>query len=194
LNRSSLLICEIALLVCPQALIAQRGGHGAGVGRPSAGASNPAPNNDINDFNRAIALQATPDQIAQFQQLTKSTEAARNKAQNLIQHTENNADSSLYADLNDAVGETQSNYQRFVGSFSTSQQTGLKPLTKKLGKTDFAVSKQSKALTQELGRSPIDSKKIANVAEKLDDALTSLRTEQFDIGKEMGIQPEEHSQ
>jgi hypothetical protein len=45
--------------------------------RPSTGASNPAASNsDMNDFNRAIALQATPQQIAQFQQLTKSTAAA----------------------------------------------------------------------------------------------------------------------
>jgi len=194
LNRSSLLICEIALLVCPQALLAQRGGHGGGVGRAPAGASNPAPNNDINDFNRAIALQAIPDQVAQFQQLTKSTEAARKKAQNLIQHTGNNADSSGYADLSDAVDETQSNYQRFLGSFSTSQQSGLKPLTKKFSKADSDVAKQGKALTQELSRSLVDSSKIANVVKKLDDALGSLQAEQLEIGKEMGIQPEEHSQ
>jgi hypothetical protein len=174
--------------------MAQRGVHGAGAGRPPSGASNPAPNNDINDFNRAVALQATPDQIAQFRQLTKSTEAASKKAQTLVQHTGNNADSSGYADLNDAVDETQSNYQRFLGSFSTSQQSGLKPLTKKLSKADSDVAKQSKALTQELGQSQIDSKKIGNVVEKLNQALTSLQTEQLDIGKEMGIQLEEHSQ
>jgi ribonuclease D len=149
----------------------------------------------MNDFNRAIALQATPDQVARFQQLTKSTEAARKEAQNLIQHAgnANKPDSSPYADLDDAVEEAQSNNQQFVRSFSTPQQSGLKPLTKKLSKADSEVSRQSKALTQELGRSKIDGKRIATVVEKLDKALTGFQTEQLDIGKEMGIQPEEHS-
>jgi ribonuclease D len=149
----------------------------------------------MKDFNRAIALQATPDQVAQFQQLTKSTEAVRNEAQNLIQLAENanKPDSSRYADLNDAIEEAQRNNRQFVRSFSAPQQSGLKPLTKKLTKADSDVSKQSKALTQELGRSEIDGKKIANVVEKLDKALTGFQAEQLDIGKEMGIQPEEHS-
>jgi hypothetical protein len=196
LNRSSLLICKIALLVCPQALMAQRGVHGAGSGQPPSGASNPAPNNDINDFNRAVALQATPDQVARFRQLTKSVETARKESRNLIQHAENGdrADSSGYAGLNNAVDETQSNCQRFLGSFSTSQQSGLKPLTKKLSKADSEVAKQSKALTQDLGQSQIDSTKIGNVVEKLNEALSSLQTEQLEIGKEMGIQLEEHSE
>src|SRR6202795_5048942 len=90
LNRLSVLVCAIVLLVSPCTLLAQRGGHGAGAGRPPAGVSNPTPNNsDLKDFNRAIAVQATPDQAARFQQLTRSTEAARKEAQSLIQHAAN---------------------------------------------------------------------------------------------------------
>jgi hypothetical protein len=59
---------------------------------------------------------------------------------------------------------------------------------------DSDVSKQSKALTQELGRSKIEGKKIASVVEKLDKALTGFQSEQLDIGKQMGIQPEGNSQ
>jgi len=150
----------------------------------------------MNDFSRAIALQATPEQVAWFQQLTKSTAAARKEAQSLIQQAEsaNKPESSRYADLSDSVEEAQSNNQRFVRSFSTPQQSGLKPLIKKLSKADSDVSKQSKALTQELRRSKISDAKIADVVEKLDKALTGFQTEQLEIGKEMGIQPEEHSQ
>ena len=199
LNRSLVLLCQIVLLMCPSTLLAQRGGHGAG--RPSTGASNPTPNtSDMTDFNRAIALQATPDQVAQFQQLTKSTETASKKAQNLIPRPENqppeNAtgpNSARYTDLSDTVDEAQTNIQHFVSSFSTAQQSGLKPLIKKLGKADSDLSKQSKALAQELERSQIDYKNLVTVTEKLDKALTGFRTELVDLGKEMGIQPEEHS-
>lgn len=197
MNRLSALVCEIVLLTSPHPLLAQRGGHGAGAGHPATGASNPAPNaSDINDFNRAIALQASADQAALFQQATKSTEAARKEAQNLIRQAENanKPDSTRYADLSDAVEEAQSNNQQFVRSFSSSQQSGLKALTRKLNKADSDISKQSKAFTQELGRSQIDGKKIAGVVEKLDKALTGFQTEQLDIGKEMGVQSLEHSQ
>jgi hypothetical protein len=178
-------------------LLAQRGAHGAGAGRPSTGASNPAPNNsDMKDFSRAMALQATPEQIARFQHLTQSTEATRKQAQNLVQHAENASapDSSGYSDLNDAVEDAQSNNLQFVKSFSASQESGLKPLIKKLSKADADVSKQRKALTLELGRSTIEGKKIVGTVQKLDRALTGFQTEQLDIGKEMGIQPQEHSQ
>ncbi len=197
MNRLSVLVCDIVLLVIPCTLLAQHGGHGAGAGRPPAGASNPAPeNSDMKDFNRAIALQATPEQVAWFQQLTKSTEAARKEAQELIQLAEHakKPDSSHYADLNDAVEEAQSNSRQFVRSFSTPQQSGLKDQTKKLDKANADVSKQSKALTQELERSQFDGKKMANVMEKLNKVLTGFQTDQLDIGKEMGIQPEEHPQ
>jgi hypothetical protein len=190
------LVCDIIILVIPCALLAQRGGHGAGAGHPPAGPSDPAPNSDMREFNRAIALQATSDQAARFQQLTKSTEAARKKARNLIQlaANANKPDSSHYSDLNDAVEEARNHNRQFVGSFSTPQQSGLKPLTKKLDKADADLSKQSKTLTQELGRSQINGKKIADVAGKLDKALAGFQSEQLEIGREMGIQPEEHSQ
>jgi hypothetical protein len=164
---------------------------------PSGWVSNTTPNNsDLKDFNRAIAVQATPDQVGRFQQLTRSTEAARKEAQSLIQHASNTnkPDSSRYADLSDAVKEAQSNNQQFVMSFSTPQRSGLKPQTKKLSKADSDVSKQCKALTQELARSGIDGKKIANVVDRLDKALTDFQTGQIEIGKEMGIQTEEPSQ
>ncbi len=197
MNRFLLLSCQVVLLVCPPMLLAQRGGHGTSAGNPSIGAPNPTPNNsDINDFNRAVALQATPEQTAWFRQLTKSTEAARKEAQSLIQLSQNASkpDSSRYADLNDAVDEARSNNQQFMRTFSASQQSGLKPQTKKLTKADVDVSKQSKALAHELERSAIDNTRIASVVEKLDKALTGFQAVQIGIGKEMGIQSEEHPQ
>jgi hypothetical protein len=190
LNRSLVLLCQIVLLTCSSTLLAQRGGHSAG--RPSTGASNPTPNtSDMTDFNRAIALQATPDQLAQFQQLNKSTETASQQAQNLIQAPNNAStpNSSRYTDLSDALDEAQTKLQQFVGSFSSAQQSGLKPQIKKLSKADSDVSKQSKDLAKELERSQIDDKKLVAITEKLDKSLTGFRTELVDLGKEMGIQP-----
>jgi hypothetical protein len=198
-NRLPLLIWEIVLLdivllISPTALLAQRGGRGAGAGRPPTGVSSTT-SDEVKDFDRAIALQATPDQVARFQQLTKSTEAARKEARDAIQLADNAKPASTrYGQVKDAVEEAQSDNRKFVMSFSTPQQTGLKPLTKKLAKADSDISKHCKAISQELGRSDPDARKMATVVEKLDKALADFQTEQLDIGKEMGIQPREHAQ
>ncbi|MGB6675597.1 MAG: hypothetical protein WBE44_02785 [Terriglobales bacterium] len=196
MNRFSVLVCQITLLACPSMLLAQHGGRGTGAGPTTPAPSNPTPNSDISDFNRAVALQATPDQIAQFQRLKKSTQAARKETQNLIQLSQNASKphSSRYTDLNDAIDEARSSNLQFMRSLSTSQQSGLKPQTKKLAKADADISKQSRALAHESEQRPIDNKKIAGVVEKLDNALSAFQSEQTDIGKEMGIQSEEHTQ
>jgi ribonuclease D len=177
-------------------LLAQHGGRGTGGGPTTPAPSNPTPNSDISDFNRAVALQATPDQIAQFQRLTKSTEAAKKDAQTLIQLSQNasNSDSSRYAELSGAIDDARTNNLQFMRSLSASQQSGLKPQTKRLAKADADLSKQSKALAHESEQRPIDTKKIAGLVEKLDNALSAFQADQTDIGKEMGIQPEEHTQ
>jgi hypothetical protein len=46
----------------------------------------------LKDFKRAVALQATPDQVVQFQRLTKSTQAARKSAQDIQQLAANQPD------------------------------------------------------------------------------------------------------
>lgn len=196
LNRFLVLVCQITLLASPSVLLAQHGGRSTGAGPTSTAAPNPVPNSDISDFNRAVALQATPDQIVQFRQLTKSTEAARKEAQVLIQLSQGagKPDSSRYAELNDAIDDARSNNQLFMRSLSASQQSGLKPQTKKLIKADADISKESKALAHELERSEVDNKKIAGVVERLDSALSGFQSEQISIGKEMGIQSGEHTQ
>ena len=67
-------------------VLGQHGGHGGG-GR---GGRRVVPEREHErlqvwqDFNHALAVQATPDQASQFQALAKSTEAARKLAQELL--------------------------------------------------------------------------------------------------------------
>lgn len=189
MNRLTWLICGIVLLIGPHTLLAQhRGGHGASGGRPSTGASN---SDDLKDFNRAVALQATPDQVTQFQRLTKSTQAARKGAQDLLQLAEDASKPDLFHSTNpltSAVEEAQIDNEHFLQSFSAVQKSGLKNVTKKLGKANSDLTKQSKALTRELEHSGIEAKQIAGIAEKLDKALSDFQTKQLAVGTEMGIQ------
>ncbi len=179
----------VLLLMIPHPLLAQRRG-GQGAARPSAGVSD---TEDLKNFKRAVAVQATPDQVIQFQRLAKSTQAARKEAQDLRQLAENASNPDLFHDANPltgAVDEAQTDAERFLQSFSAIQKSELKDVTKKLAKADSGVMKQSKALTRGLGHSGIDSKQIASVVGQLDKALSDFQARQLAVGIEMGIQDE----
>jgi hypothetical protein len=189
-NRLAWLVCGIVLLMSPHTLLAQRrGGRGAGAGRGSTGGASGT--DDLKDFKRAVALQASPDQVAQFQRAAKSTEAARKSAQDLLQLAENTSKPDLVHDtssLTSAVEEAQTDNEQFLRSFSEIQKSGLKDVTKKLGKANSDMTKQNKALTREQGHSVIEGKQVAGVVEKLDRALKDFQNEQLAVGNEMGIE------
>ena len=86
MNRVTVLVIGAMLCLSASSLLAQHGGHGGGGGgrRGAPGAATRA-DASLADFNRALAVQATPDQTSHFPELTKSTETARKLAQELAQ-------------------------------------------------------------------------------------------------------------
>jgi hypothetical protein len=193
-NRVAVVTLGIVLLFCSHELLAQHGGHsgGRGSGAPRSTGTGGSTNSSLQDFNHALAVQATPDQVSQFQTMAKSTAAARKQAQDLLQLA---AKANRVADfskqttaLKDALEDAQGGNKYFVKSFSKSQKSGLKELTKKLEKADSEVAKQRKALDQQLGRTKGESAAIAGTADKLEKALTEFQTQQLSLGKEMGIE------
>lgn len=193
MNRVTVMMAGIVLLFCSHELLAQHGGHGGGRGgAPRSTGTGGSTNSSLQDFNHALAVQATPDQVSQFQTLAKSTAAARKQAQELLElaaKADRTADFSKQTTaLKDALEDAQGGNKYFVKSFSKSQKSGLKELTKKLEKADSEVAKQRKALDQQLGRSKGESAAIAGTADKLEKALTEFQTQQLSLGKEMGIE------
>jgi hypothetical protein len=194
MNRLIWLVCGITLLMSPHTLLAQRrGGPGAGTARVPTGVSS---SDDLKDFKRAVALQATPEQAVQFRRLTESTQAARKSAQDLSKPAEKAGNPDLFRSipLASALEEVQADNQRFLQSFSAVQKSGLEEVTKELRKDNSDVAKPNKALTRDLERSQIAGQQISGVAEKLDKALSDLQARQLAIGSEMGIQSEASSQ
>jgi hypothetical protein len=192
-NGCLALVCGMGLLIAPQALSAQRHPHGVSGAQAPGGAPKA---DDLTDFKRAIAVQATPDQVAEFERLSKSMQAARKGAQDLRQFADKQSPGDLFhaADLlTVAVGDVQTDNQRFLRGLTPLQKSGLKDATRKLSKADTAVSRHNKALTQHLGRSTLDSNYVASLAEKLDTALGDLEAGQLALATQMGIQAEEPS-
>ncbi len=191
-NRPMVLAIGTLLLLSASTLLAQHGEHGGGGRRGSPGAGS-ADTSDagLADFNRALAVQATTDQISHFPQLTKSTEAARKLAQD-CSGLSGKADSATEfsrrtAALKEAVEEAQGSNQDFVKSFTKSQKAGLKELTKKLEKADSEVGKLWKDLERQLGGAKAVTEAIALTADKLEKALEEFQSQQIELGKEMGI-------
>ncbi len=189
MNRLPWLVCAIVFLIGSHAMLAQhRGGR-----NPTNSPNSPSNSDDLKDFNRALALQATADQKTQFQELTRSTQAARKGTQDFLHVAESASKIDLLhlnAPLTDTMEEAQAASEKFVRSFSEAQKSGLKVITKKLGKARAEITTQSKALNQRLGQSKLDGKQIAAIAEKLDKALGDFQTAQTALGAEMGIQGE----
>ena len=196
-NRRSWLVCGALLLMFACVLMAQhRGGRGAGGKSGSTGVGDTETEQE-REFARAAAVQATSDQVTQFQKLSKSTEAARKSAHDLLQLHENADQPDLFHathSVTTAVDEWRSENQQFLKSLSGAQKSGLKDLFKKLEKADSDVAKENKALAQELEASKVGGKQVLEAAKKLDQALRDLQAKQLALGTEMGIQSAASSQ
>jgi hypothetical protein len=192
MNRSKGLICGVVLLVCTSTVVAQHRGSQGAAGPGSGKSSN---SDDLHDFKRAVALQASPDQVSQFKQLATSTQAAKKATQELLQLSAKAGNPELShsaEDLPSAVEDVQADNEKFLRSFTKVQKSELKKITKKLEKANSELSKESKALGP--AASNPDGKQIASVAEKLDKALDDFATAQDALASEMGIPQETTSQ
>jgi len=196
-SRWKWLICGMVLFIIPGTMLSQhRGGRGGGARSGSTGVSD-TETKEEKDFKRAAAIQARPEQVVQFQQLTKSDRAAQKSAQDLLRLAESASQPDLFHStdsLTSAVDDAQSENLQFLQSLSDVQKSGLKDFTKKLGKAASEVTKENQALGRELERLKVDRKQIVEVAKRLDKALSDFQTHQVAIGNEMGIQMEGSSE
>lgn len=189
--RALWLILGLALLINPNGVEGQhRGGRGGGSRSSPTGVSDNE-SQQTKEFERAAAIHARPEQITQFQQLTKSEHIARKNTENLLQVAEIVERVDLFhhtTAVTNAVDELQSENEQFLLSFSEAQKSLLKDLRKKLGKANSEVTKENKALAHELERTKVRRKQIADVARRLDKALAEFQSSKNAVGTEMGIE------
>ena len=196
----AVLIFGIALLGGPLVTHAQRGGGGGGAG-PSA---KPViclhdcktlqglnAEDDLKNFRRAIAVQATPEQRAAFAKVAQYSQAAIESLQAFRESLQKVAASSPLSDraaiLDQAIAQARASNQNFLASFSSKQKSALQDTVKKLEKADSDLDKQIKALDQIVQTLKPESEQISNSAASLDKALASFQSEQLALGGEMSI-------
>jgi hypothetical protein len=188
-----------ALLLYPCTSFAQHGGGGGHIGGPAAGGGGLSSGNrasgienkdDLHDFHEIMAVQASAEQRAAYELMVKSTAAASAQLQDFVTllSKENNASEIAKRDksLADAIETARTLDKKFIEGFSEPQKSGLKEITKRLGKADSELAQQAKTLDQQVEANAA-STQMANAARSVEGALTGFQHEQTDLGDEMSI-------
>jgi hypothetical protein len=194
-SAAGALLVGTVLLYQSGTALAQHGGGGRGmgnVGGPGIGdrPSGVSPKDDLKDFHRLMALQASTEQKAMFARIAEDTQTTteRLKAlQELLPRTPTPAQMSKpAANLQDAIETLHNSNQRFVASFSSAQKSGLKDLSKKLLKADSDLGKQGQELVH-IAEAAGAADNFTNSAAILDKVLDALRSDQLALATEMSI-------
>jgi len=185
------LILGCVVLLCPVVATAQsQGGGMEGSGISAMGRPVEAEEKDVlQDFHQALAVQATAQQIAEFQKLVKSTEAAQAELQALLQQlrNENSAVEPARRDVLDrALENARSGNKKFQEGFSAAQRAGLKDISKRLAKADSDLEQEEKKLDQNFEAKALASE-VALHTESLNKALADFYNQQLALGREMSI-------
>ncbi len=185
-----LLLCAMTLLSFLATAEAQR--HG---GAPSSGEgglsaySRPDGVDDkdtLKDFHHAMEVQATGAQVAEFQALVKSADAARARLHEYQQGSQEKAgQADRDTSLDQAVERLRSETKKFLEGFSDEQKSGLKETTKRLEKADSDLEQEEKKVDQKVQVS--GSSGAEGRAAGLEKALTDFSNQQLALGREMSI-------
>jgi hypothetical protein len=177
------------MLAFPVFMAAQRHGGAPSAGEGSGLSTYSRPDgvdekDSLKGFHHAMEVQATGPQIAEFQVLVKSVDAAKTK---LHEHQqmgdEKGTNQSAGAPgLDDAVENARSEAKKFLEGFSDPQKSGLREATKRLEKADSDLELEEKRFVQSAQVAAVEARD-----EGLDKALNEFSSQQLALGREMGI-------
>ncbi|HVI06733.1 MAG TPA: hypothetical protein VND65_00420 [Candidatus Binatia bacterium] len=181
----------VALLALGCICQAQRGpgsvGGGSSVGGGLSGggrASGVSVKDDLKDFHEALALQATGQQVSQFQAMVNSAEAAGKELKNLERAaTGNDAKGSPLA-LEQSIEKARDDSRKFLDGLSDQQKTGLREVIRRLSHADGDLAQQARQVDQLAGAG---AAALASAARNLDAALAGFRAQQQSLGEAMSI-------
>jgi len=189
------------LLLNQPLLLAQRGSRGGAGSRAYCVHDCPTPTDTddqdanskdpLKDFNRIVALQASPEQTAAFNNILKDIDAAAVQLQSLrdlLREKPTAADLSLGATgLNHEIAKIHVDDQGFLATFSDTQKSGLKEATKRLLSADADLTREMKNLDLGVEDYASGGEKIFDAVPSVDKTFSSLRVAQLALGDEMNI-------
>jgi hypothetical protein len=194
-----LLVATFTLLICPSAVLAQRGTGGIGGGLAGGGglsggngmASGLDTKDDLKSFHDVLALQASKPQIGQYKLMLKSTEAASSQLQALLEQANAGTKTELAnsaKSLSALIEQVWTESAKFLEDLSDRQKSGLRETVRKLNKTDSELGQEIKTLEVSTAAKSVNLQ-VTTSAENLKSILTSFHDQELELGDEMSIPP-----
>jgi len=155
-----------------------QGGHGISIGGGNVyGQPNGVDEKDqLKDFHQALLVQATSQQIADFQQIVKKTGAAHDQVSAFASaKSPRDGIAALDQSLESAHAATRT----FEDGLSEPQKAGLREILRRLDKADSDLTQEAKHFDQTV--------ESGGSSTSLDTALANFSNAQFALGREMGI-------
>ena len=200
------IVLAAAFLACPCATFAQHGGGGGRIGGSVAGggglssgnhASGVDAKDDLRDFHQIMAVQASNEQKIAYAAMVKSTATAGAELQRFVELLSKGQNPPEVArrdkSFEESIETARTLNKRLLEGFSEAQKSGLKEITKRLGKADSELAQQAKVLDQEVEANAAAPQMVGS-AQNLERALTTFQREQADLGEEMSIAPSNKGQ
>lgn len=187
LNSTKFIPAALVVLCAPFAAAQQHGAHG-GVTVGTVRLDQPGgvdEKDSLKTFHHALAVQATSQQIAEFQEIVKATTAAQDKLHALAKSTDKPAREGI-TPIDQSLEDARTRTKKFQEGFSEPQKNGLKELTKRLEKADGDLDQEAKRFDQSI-ESEAASADLTAHAGTLEKALTDFSSAQLALGREMGI-------
>jgi len=158
-----------------------QGGHGISIGGGNVyGQPNGVNEKDqLKDFHQALLVQATSQQIADFQQLVKKTGAAHDQ---LSAFASAKSARDGVAALDQSLESARAATRAFQDGLSEPQKAGLRELLRRIDKADSDLTEESKRFDQ-----TVESGGSGSNTASLETALAAFSNEQLALGREMGI-------
>jgi hypothetical protein len=187
------LLVSVSLLLPGTAMAQHHGGHGMAGGGMPGGSNRPTGVNEkdtLKDFHRALAVQATTEQIAQFQALVKVSDAAQASLAAFLQQQSQvrpTGSGAIAVQVDQLLQNLRSDNQKFVDGFSAAQKSGLKDLVKKLGKAGSDLEANQHRFDESLDAKSSTNAGIQANGEGLAKSLTDFSNQDLALGREMGI-------
>jgi hypothetical protein len=188
MKRFLLAVLTISI-TCGTAAMAQHGGHGGGTsGRPAGSTGTTGDSDAAGGLKSAIAVQATPEQAAEFRSMLQVSTAALA----VVREAEPKLATGTYAKdsavLGSGVKQARQSNALFLDSLSNAQDAGLKKPIKSLRKADASVGSSWETLARQLSSPKAANSKMEDAVQKLENALDKLHSGQVSLGAEMGVQ------
>lgn len=185
-------LCLVStVLLCPCLLRAQHhGGHGIG-GSVPGGNNRPTgvdETDPLKDFHRALAVQATNQQVAEFQALVKESESAKANLRRFVAKDRAMPESTVtVTEIDKSLQALRVDSRKFVDGFSAPQKSGLKDTLKRLEKADSDLEAEEKRLDESQQAGSRASAELESRGESLTKSLMNFSSQELALGREMGV-------